>query len=217
MINQRVVQPLAAVLAAGLVVPANARAVPLLRSADIRVTLEAPDICRVIMTLVLDGGGVVDHRLEVGEGSSVELSAVVGAEPVAAARTIGRTRSLQLHTVTHAYELRYRVAQAAHGRCPLWVPAAPADGVSRAVRIGVELPGGATARGTLPAFTWDGSTGIATLGHIPAFVRVPFTLPGDAREWELAAVMDTLTMIVIAGAGGIWLWRRAARRGGADR
>ena len=93
-------------------------------------------------------------------------------------------------------------------RCPLWVPAAPADGVSRAVRISVALPPGMSAHSTMPAFTWAGSTGTTTLGHIPAFVLVPFAPAGESAAWDISTVMDALTVLVFVGATGIWIWRR---------
>jgi hypothetical protein len=107
------------------------------------------------------------------------------------------------------YELAYSVRQVAmQNRCPLWVPAAPADGVSRAVRISVALPPGMSARSTMPAFTWTGSTGAATLGHIPAFVLVPFAPAGASATWDISTTMDVLTVLVFACATGIWIWRR---------
>ena len=41
------------------------------------------------------------------------------------------------------------------------------------------LPAGAQPSGTMPAFTWANGVGTATLGHLPAFVRLPST-PGVA-------------------------------------
>ncbi len=209
--NSRVVLALVCALT-GVGVPVaaeRANAAPLLRSANIRVVLSALNACDVAMALVVEGGSPVDHRIEVVDGMHVDVSEIRGAQQVRAAEAIGRTRSLLLQTGSSEYELRYSVQRfAAEDKCPLWLPAAPADGVSRAVRIRVELPPGTSARSTMPAFTWNGTVGEATLGHIPAFVRVPYAAAGDSTGWDVSTVMDALTVTVFAAASGIWIWRR---------
>jgi hypothetical protein len=189
--------------------PTSASAAPVLRSADIRIVIRSADACEVTMTLAVEGGGPIDHRIEALENSRIDLVAVRGARQVAEPRTVGRTLSLVLETTTSEYAVTYSAQRpGAQNRCPLWVPAAPADGMSRAVRISVELPPGMTAGGTMPAFTWNRQTGTTTLGHIPAFVRVPFAPDGQSPIWDVSTVMDALAILVFAAASGIWIWRR---------
>lgn len=161
------------------------------------------------MKLSVSADGPVDHRIEIGDAAAIDLSAVRGARQLGAPQAIGRTRSLVLDPDPQEYEIAYSVRRSvAPDRCPLWVPAAPADGVSRAVRISVDLPAGSSARATMPAFTWSGAQGTTTLGHVPAFVRLPFGPATDAAPWDIAAVMDVVTLVIFVGASGIWLWRR---------
>ena len=205
----RLCQPLASLLLLALVCPDSAYAAPVLRAADIRVTIDADNVCQVTTTLTVDGGGAVDHRIEARDDTHIRLAGVRGARQAQDLRTIGRTQSLVLEPATGAYELAHAAERSpTDDRCPLWVPAAPADGVSRAVRISVELPPGMSARGTMPAFSWSGSTGTTTLGHIPAFVRVSYGAAGDAMPWDVSTAMDALAVFVFACASGIWLWRR---------
>jgi hypothetical protein len=139
----------------------------------------------------------------------IDVAALRGARLLRQAHNIGRTRSLLLETESAEYELRYSVQRSAEqDKCPLWVPAAPADGVSRAVRIRVELPPGMSPRSTMPAFAWNAAGGETTLGHIPAFVRVPYAPAGASSAWEVVTVMDAATLVVFASASGIWIWRR---------
>lgn len=185
-------------------------AAPVLRSADIRIVIDSSNTCTVTMMLTVDGGSALDHRIEAADDTRIDLSAVRGARQVQEPRTVGRTRSLIVETSPSAYEVAYTVQRpSGHDRCPLWVPAAPADGVSRAVRISVELPAGMSSRAAMPAFTWHGSTGTTTLGHIPAFVRVAFAAAGESTPWDVSTAMDALATLAFAGASGIWAWRRS--------
>ena len=185
-----------------------AEAAPTLRSADIRIAIRSADVCDVTMTIHLDGGGAVDHRIEAAPDARIDLSAVRGARMVQEPGRVGRTQSLVLEPADAPYELSYSAQGFASHRCPLWVPVAPADGVSRAVRLSVALFPGARPYSTMPAFAWNGSSGTATLGHIPAFARVPYTVGGEAGVLDIATVMDGLTMLVFAAASGFWFWRR---------
>jgi hypothetical protein len=187
----------------------STHAAPALRSADIRVAMGSADACDVTMLLTLDGGGPVDHRIAAVDDTQIVVSALRGARQVQGPRTVGRTQSLVLDSAMSEYELTYSVRRVAmQNRCPLWVPAAPADGVSRAVRISVAVPPGMSAHSTMPAFTWTGSTGTTTLGHIPAFVLVPFAPAGESATWDVSTAMDVLTILVFVGATSIWIWRR---------
>ena len=61
---------------------------------------------------------------------------------------------------------------------------------------------------TMPAFTWTGSHGSTTLGSLPAFVRVSYAAAGESPGWSVGQVMDVVAIGVLAGASGIWVWRR---------
>jgi hypothetical protein len=62
----------------------------------------------------------------------------------------------------------------------------------------------------MPAFTWTGSRGVVTLGHVPAVVIVPYAPQGEARGWGIDSMMDAFAIAVFAGATAAWAWR--ARR-----
>jgi hypothetical protein len=201
------------VIAAGLLMASSAvLADPVVRSADLKITVTSPRSCDVTMVLAIDGAADIDHRIEAVEGTRIELAAVRGARHVGGVRTIGRTQSLVLQPEAGSYEFSYHAVQPADReyRCPIWLPAVPTDGRSRAVRLDIDMPAIATPGASMPAFRWTGAHGTATLGHIPAIVRVPYASPGEARGWGINSIMDALAIAVFAGATAIWTWR--ARR-----
>jgi hypothetical protein len=199
--------------------PSQAHAAPaVLRSADARVAILSPTVCEVRLAVTVDGAAEIEHRLEVLEGAVVGDLTARGAE-VTAVRTVGRTQAVHVRPQTAAYELSYRVEQPPAGRfrCPLWLPTTPADGRSRAVQLAVTLPVGAQPSGTMPAFTWRDGVGAATLGHLPAFVRVPYAADGVSAPWNLARLMDGVSVAVLVVASLLWLLRaRRARGSGGD-
>jgi hypothetical protein len=184
---------------------------PVLTGADARIAIVSPTACEVRLAVTIDGADRVEHRLEVRDGAVVGDLTVRGAvaEPV---RTVGRTQALHVRPQTAGYELAYRVEQPPESRfrCPLWLPTTPADGRSRAVQLTVTLPPGAQPSGTMPAFTWRGSVGTATLGHLPAFVRVPYSASGVSAPWNLARLMDGVSVGVLVVASLLW-WLRSLR------
>ena len=198
-------------LAAG-VAPATALAAPVLAAADARIRFESPTACTVELALTIEGASQVEHRVEAVDGSRVELLQVSGAAQVGEPRTVGRTLALQLAPSQPAYVLRYRVQQpeSRRERCPLWLPSIPADGRSRNVRLTVQLPAGATPGGTMPGFAWNGDRGDATLGHLPAFVRVAYAEAGRTPPWDVSRVMDVITLATLAVASALWLVRKRA-------
>ncbi len=116
------------------------------------------------------------------------------------------------------YIARYRIrtAEGAIDRCPLLVPSVPTDGVSRSVRIDVEVPQGATVlRSAFPAFTWKDRRGSVTIGHIPSFVRVPHAPRGVPVAWrdtvDPARVVDAAALSTIGLSTLAWIVLR--RRG----
>jgi hypothetical protein len=189
---------------------ASAIAAPTLRNADVHITVTSPTSCDVTIALTVDGAREIDHRVEMFEGSRAELVEMRGVRQVGELRAIGRTQSLVLRPAQAAYEFSYRVRQpeGLANRCPIWLPAVPADGRSRAVRLQVDLPPGATAGASMPAFGWTGAHGSARLGHLPAFVRVPYAAEGESPGWSIGRVMDAVALTVFAGASAIWAWRR---------
>jgi len=193
---------------------APAAAAPaVLRGADAAVEFTAPVTCAVQLSVTVDGvAAPVEHRLEHLEGAAATLDGVDGgrAELV---RAVGRTLVAHITPAAPAYTLRYRVTQPPAGafRCPVWLPTTPADGRSRAVRVTVTVPPAAVPVGTFPAFVWTGRTGIATLGHLPAFVRVPYAGADVEPPWNLAGLMDGVSLGVLAVASLVW-WRRRQGR-----
>jgi hypothetical protein len=187
-----------------------ARAAPaVLRSADVRIIMTAPSACEVVLSVALDAlPASVEHRLELLDGATVTLvgSGSAATDPP---HDVGRTRALTVRPTAPSYTLSYHVRQPPSGvfRCPLWLPTTPADGRSRAVRLSVRVPDGARPAGTMPAFAWSGGVGTATLGHLPAFVRVPFAANGVPAPWDLARLMDGVSLGVLAVASLVF-WRR---------
>ena len=192
---------------------APAAAAQVLRSAEVAVTMPSPTSCQVMMTLVVDGGTAVDHRIESPDGTTIEGVRVQGAQASGAPRSVGSTQSMVLTPAQSPYTLSYSVQQSTRPyRCPLWIPTTPTDGVSRAVRIQVELPASVTPGSTMPRFTWNRTTGTAALAHLPAFVFMPYAAPGESPGWNVSAVMDTSAVSVFVVASAIWLWRRRQSR-----
>jgi hypothetical protein len=199
-----------ALIAACVVLAASAAAAaPVLRSADVQITVTSPTSCEVALALAVEGISEIEHRVETFEGSRIELVGIRGARQVGEVRAIGRTQSLVLRPDQAAYGFRYRVVQPEQRmhRCPIWLPTVPTDGRSRPVRLDIDLPPATAAGDSMPAFTWTGVHGAATLGHLPAVVRVPYTREGDARGWGIGAVMDGLAIAAFVGATAVWTWR----------
>ena len=194
--------------------PCTAVAAPVLRAAEARVEFQSATSCTVELALTVDGAAEVEHRVEVVDGARVELIEIRGATATGNPRMIGRTRALVLRPDGATYMLRYAVEQPSSraSRCPLWVPSVPADGRSQAVRIRVRIPAGATAAGTMPRLAWSGGEGSATLGHLPAFVRVPYAMPGDPEPLDIAFVMDLVAIVTLVVASAVWARRGQARK-----
>lgn len=190
-----------------------ASAAPLLAGAEVRVAFLSPTSCTVDLAVTVEGTEKVEHRVEIAEGSRVTLLDVRGATPLGDSRDVGRTRSLVVRPQMTTYTLRYEVEQPEHRafRCPLWIPTVAADGLSRDVHLAVRIPVGATAAGTMPAFTWTGEEGTSTIGHLPAFVRVPFGMPGTPMPMNVAGVMDIVSIATLLAATVAWARRRLSR------
>ena len=195
--------------ACGLSVSAAAVAAPVLRSADLQITVTSPTSCEVTMVLAVDGVSEIEHRIEAFEGSRVELVRIRDARQVGDVRAIGRTQSLLLRPDQATYGFHYRAVQPAPRlhRCPIWLPTVPTEGRSRPVRLRIDLPPATVAGSSMPTFTWTGVHGATTLGHLPAFVRVPYTRAGEARRWEIGQLMDVLAIAAFAAATAVWTWR----------
>lgn len=200
-----------AIAIAGLLVPRTGRAAAVLTSAEAHIRYTSPTACAVELTVAVSGAAEIEHRLEVLEGATATLDGTPGAT-VIGMRDIGRTRSIVLapSSAGVAYTLQYHVAQAPSrpGRCPIWLPTVPASGRGRDVRLAVHVPDGSAAAGTMPTFTWQGSTGFAMSTHLPAFVIVPYAAGGESRPWDVSRVMDAAALSSIAVASVLWLRRR---------
>jgi hypothetical protein len=196
--------------AAAVMISVGAEPSPVLRSGEVDITFVSARACEVTMTLAAEGVSELDHRIEAFEGSEVDLVEIKGARQVGETRTVGRTKSLVLQPLASTYGLRYRVAQPAHRdhRCPLWVPAVPTDGRSRAIDLEIDVPSSTIPGRTMPTVTWNGTHGTTTLGHLPAFVRVPFSAAGEPAEWDISRTMDVVTITLVVGVTALWVWRR---------
>jgi hypothetical protein len=195
---------------AACVAPVSAAA-PVLRSADVRITVTSPTTCEVTMILAVDGALEIDHRLDApAAAGGVELVDVRGAQRVGDLRTIGRTQSLVLRPGSPSYAFRYRARQPDERayRCPLWLPAVSTDGQSREIRLQVDVPQGAFLGRSMPALSWTGTHGSTTIGNLPAFVRVSYGTDRAPDGWDVGQVMDAFAMAVFAGASVIWVWRK---------
>jgi hypothetical protein len=190
------------------------------RDAGISVVFSARG-CDVTSRFVLDTSQpeIVEHRLMLSGGEPpdfVVLGAVGGR-----AEIVGRTARLPI-SITGAgrneYHVRYSASPpgGAPDRCPLLVPSAPTDGLTRAVRIDVEVPVG-TRRlpGEFPAFTWTGRRGAVSIGHMPSFVRVPHVAQDAPVAWrrtlDIRRMIDFAAMATIALTTVGWIARRRRR------
>jgi hypothetical protein len=190
----------------------SASAAPVLRQADADIVVTSSTACEVTLTLTVDGAREIDHRVEAFDGGGVELGDVRGAFAAGDVRSIGHTLSLVLRPQGATYSFRYRARQpdGFAGRCPIWLPAVPADGRSRAVSIRIQLPSGSMPGRSMPAFDWTGTTGSTRLRHLPAFVRVPYAGEGESPGWDIGRMMDAVAVLVFGAATAFWAWR--ARR-----
>lgn len=203
-----------------LCVPVDAAGV--LREAAISISFRTAFLCEVDAAFTIDqaDSGAIEHRIHVLEGGTVDLDEVGGPMRVSGPpATIGRTQSLVLRPTAdgpHVYRLRYRATQPQAGayRCPLWLPTTPADGRSRQIALSVSIPGGAVpGGGGLPPFAWREHRGTARLGHIPAFVLVPYSTAGDGhgRGMSITRMMDATALTALACGSAFFLWRRRRR------
>jgi hypothetical protein len=195
---------------------------PTVLEADIRITMRDATACeaQVRLRVGTPAPTLLDHRVALYAGTRI-ADVVVSGEGVEAGtpRPSGPATEaigIRLRPGTSSYTIAYRVTQPADRgfRCPVWLPAAPTDGLSRQVRVRVVLPAGASAAGgSLPRLAWTpAGAGEATLAQIPAIVRTPFTSAGEPSRWsesfDVTRVMDALALVALASVTGVWLWRR---------
>lgn len=192
----------------------DASPLPVVQSARVSIAFASPTACEVTIEHTLaEAAASIEHRVQTFDGTRVELIDVRGARPAGSVRTIGRTEALNLQVTESAYGFQYRVQQpeARAYRCPIWLATAATTGRPDAVRLQVEIPPGMAASQSMPAFTWTGSRGAATLANVPSAVRVEFAAAGAAPPWTVRGAMDTLAMSILTAATALWLWR--VRRG----
>lgn len=201
-------------------VPASSGASPVLQRANFAVAFTTPTACDVEAEFTVAGlSAPVEHRLHTDSAATVELLAAPSqADAVTPADDAG---AHVLHvrpsgTGSDTYAIHYRVVQSERDayRCPLWLPTVPTDGLSREVHVRVSLPSGATpGAGGFPTFEWTDGGAVASLGHVPAFVHVPFRAPGDARApgWDVQKTMDTTAVVLLVAGMLTFAWRRKKR------
>jgi hypothetical protein len=184
------------------------------REAQIAIAFLA-GACDVTARFVVDTAepSWIDHivMLVSGEAPAFAVTGAVAA-PV---QIVGRTAKLPVSLVgsgrnEYKVQYRYAVPPAPGDRCALVVPAAPSDGQSRAVRITVTLPPDtALLPDSFPALTWNDRTGQVDLGHVPSFVRVPFSQAGAPLSWcetvDVRRMVDVAAVLTIAIATALWL------------
>ena len=69
----------------------------------------------------------------------------------------------------------------------------------------------------MPTFRWEGDEGVATIGHLPAFVRVPYAMPGEPAPWDINTIMDAASIVTLIGSTLIWArYRRRRARSAAS-
>ena len=141
---------------------------PTLRDANLKIAYADMTTCQVEarFSVVPGTATTLEHRLQLFDGSTVEVLDISGADLYRPAYVSGRTQVLELRPgspTLHSYTLRYRVGQPADRayRCPLWLPVAPSDGRSLNVEVGVALPAGAAAAGA--AFRRCGGPGLEAI------------------------------------------------------
>ena len=200
--------------AAVLLLSGRANAAARLAAADVRVVFESPLACTVELGVTIVDAAQVEHRVEILEGGRVDLIDVTGATPAGPPTDIGRTRALTLRPEGSSYTLRYRaqLPEARTGRCPLWIPTVAAGVTAASVRVTTRLPKGARAAGTMPTFRWNGDEGTATIGHLPAFVRVPYAMPGEPAPWNIGRLMDMFSIATLVVATLAWSRRQRRSR-----
>ena len=202
-----------------------------LRRANLRVAFTASHTCDVAADFTVESTSRIEviHRLQLFEGARAELVGVTGAGKEAGVPRIeGRTMVLAVAidpAASGAYTIRYHVVQPDQWqyRCPIWLPSTPTNGQAGAVRLQIDVPPGtASTRGSFPAFSWTSNhQGTAAIGHVPAFVRVPFLEAGHDPGWwarqDLASLTDTTAIAVLVIGTVIWVWRSRATAGAAGR
>jgi len=189
-----------------------------LLEARVQIAMRNPHTCDVTasIALELDRAGDIEQRVQRLDGSRVELLGITGAQQTAPPRSIGLTEAFVFRLPgagSARYEVRYRATQPDEWayRCPVWLPTVAADGRSRNVEIEVTLPSAAeAAAGSFPAFQWDGGTGRAMLGHLPAFVRLPYAARGEPRApmRDVGRMMELAAIAMLVTGMALWVVRR---------
>jgi hypothetical protein len=203
----------------------DAAAAPVVNGANVHVVLTSPTSCDVeaAYTIQVDRPEPIPFTLQTFDGTHVELVSVNGAAVASAdlqhsgKTTIFSARPAVPGTLTT--NVRYRVTQTSEWsyRCPIWLPAVPTARRPGGVAVQVELPAGVAVAGTtMPPLRRTQSGGVASLSHIPSFVRVPFLAPGEPRSgvtgWDVSRIVDVATIVVLLGSSLVWLALRERRR-----
>jgi hypothetical protein len=148
---------------------------------------------------------------------------VTRAGVAGASHPVGRTLALPITFAgsgRQPYALRYHAALPGRrlDRCPLFLPLAPTDGLSRSVTLQVTVPSGSSRLpGHFPALVWDDrGRGRATLGHLPAFVLVRTQQIGEPLGWldrvDPRRLVDASAIAILVVASAIWALMQRRRR-----
>jgi hypothetical protein len=213
----------AAVMVCGVAATATAATAnqPTLRDARVVIVVSS-DACDVTSHFAVDAVEpvAIDHRVMLAGRAEPPEFVVLGAL-AGQTSTVGHTASLPVSLTgmgRNEYTVRYRVTPYAPrlDRCPLLVPSVATDGLSRTVTIAVEVPHGTTRLpGEFPALTWESDVGRVTLGHMPAFVRVPIAAAGDRvtsiDTLDVRRAIDIAAALTIGVATLAWVALRKPR------
>jgi hypothetical protein len=207
-----------AMLVATAVLGGTASAATLkLERVDGRITIVSPGTCDVQLAIVIDGDRpqTVEHRLTLVGGMQIAALSVTGGGTLGESKTVGVTLSVPVTLLSggsSAYTVRYRVRQSqeSDGRCPILVPLVATNGLDRVVTLTAQLPDGSEPLDdTFPAFSWSGpTTGSVRIGHVPAFVLLPFVRQGENTRWQSAMsrrrVVDAMALATLVVASLLW-------------
>jgi hypothetical protein len=186
-----------------------------LRAARVSLDFLSNGACQVAMHLAVDTAAPVDlnHRLMVAKGTTIDDLIIAGAS-AGRQRQAGRVLMvpIALRNMRTEYEIRYRIGGGATPveQCPLLLPDAPTDGISRAVVLDATIPSRSRRmREQFPAFAWESNRGRVTLGHLPAFVRVRYAddsvLPGWRETLDMQRTVDVAALVILCAATVLWM------------
>jgi len=181
-----------------------------LAGADLRIAVSGTEAV-VEAEYVVAGAGSLELLVLRMKGQTIALEhAVLDGQPLMVEEMEAAIR-LRAAGPPHggAVRVRYRLAGRL-ARIPLFVPSAPTQPPSRAVRITVTgLEAGRAAVHTAPRFTRDpGGAFVARGEHVPSMVA----LVADPAELPVPRIAELVVIAVAIGGTGLWVARLARGR-----